>query len=131
MNSPLTVTLYYANWCGHCVPAKAAWAELENKLKNMNYQYKNVGISLEKYEADQMQANNQIATINGKEIPGYPTIKFGVNCNGEFKEYEYNDQRDANVILNYIKRMSGEIVKCQSRNRRGSQNKRGSRGRKN
>lgn len=120
MSAFLEVTLYYANWCGHCVDAKKAWTELKENLDAMGNQYKGVKIILNSFEDGQMQKQQSRATINGADIQGYPTIKFGLNCNGKSKEYEYSKQRNAETILDSIKRVAEGLAQCGNKTKRGS-----------
>lgn len=117
MSTFLEVTLYYANWCGHCVDAKKAWSELTEKLNKMGNQHNGVPIILNSFEDSQLQKKQMRATINNQDIEGFPTIKFGLNCNGNSKEFDYSKPRKATIILDYIKRVAeGLASHCSSKN---------------
>lgn len=80
------ITLYYANWCGHCKTFKPIWEKLTNIFE------KN-GI---KYEAFEESENKDIIEKNG--INSFPTIiiiKDG-------KKEEYAGQRTMEAILSYF-----------------------------
>ena len=79
------VTLYYAEWCGHCQRFKPEWEKLKTMLKAKN-------IPVAEYEADNKGGKNP-----GKipqDIRGDPTIV----VNGEV----YNGERTAQAIMRKV-----------------------------
>ena len=85
----MKVTLFHANWCGHCKNFMPTWNELKNDLDNM-------GIEHAEYES----ADTNVMKEN--IISGYPTIKIS---NGNSNE-EYNGSRDKISILNHINKLA-------------------------
>ena len=66
------VTLYYANWCGHCKTFKSIWNSLKPYFQKYNIEFKDYEESL----------NSQIMEDNN--INSFPTIiieKNGINMN--------------------------------------------------
>jgi len=94
MNGEPRVTLYYADWCGHCQRFKPEW----NKFKSSSK-----GIICEEYEDSQLQRMKN-PLINGKPIQGFPTIKIEVNN----REYEYDGERDAKSLKRFVDKLSGQ-----------------------
>jgi len=80
------VTLYYANWCGHCQKFKPEWEVLKSTLDKFN-------ISHHEYEDSQ-----DSAIIAKENVQGFPTIR--IKENG--KEYEYTGPRQATEILHSL-----------------------------
>lgn len=91
--------LYHANWCGYCKIFKPEWDELVELVKTNG----NNNIQLESYEEAQLEAKN--ATINGKPIRGYPTVKIILNKDGTTKEIEYQGKRKADELYAHLKRL--------------------------
>jgi len=93
-NNSVSVTLFHATWCGHCTRFMPEWERMKNTKNITN------NIDFMDHEAsnmDELDLNEK--TINGKKIAGYPTIKISVNG----REYEYDGDRQARDILNFIK----------------------------
>lgn len=82
-----SITLYYANWCGHCHSFMPTWDALKGFFKQH-------GIKAKQYEDKTNPTEIKSAGING-----FPTIK--INKNG--KEYEYRGPRDADSIIYELK----------------------------
>tara|TARA_B100000886_G_scaffold316909_1_gene255834 strand:- start:1088 stop:1414 length:327 start_codon:yes stop_codon:yes gene_type:complete len=80
------VTLFYADWCGHCNTFKPEWEKLKEILPKNN-------IEFAEYE-DSKNAD----VINSNNIEGFPTIKIETN-EGTF---DYNGRRDADSILDTV-----------------------------
>jgi len=79
----VNITLYYANWCGHCINFKPEWNKLKDTIGG-NSMYSNI----ETKEFEQTKDND----IMEKEgIKGYPTIRI----NGK----DYNGERSVSAIL--------------------------------
>lgn len=98
------VTLYYANWCGHCIRFKPDWEIIKNNMKGMN--------NVKFFEFEDKDMKNGGATINGEPISGFPTIKVKLNANGKTKEYDYSDyakSRDAKYMTTFISSVLNKI----------------------
>lgn len=84
-NNKTKVTLYKAEWCGHCNQFKPEWEKLKNKYTKVDYQT---------LDADE----------NSSEIPntikGFPTIMIEQNGN----EQEYVGQRKADAIESFLEK---------------------------
>ena len=66
----IDITLFYANWCGHCVKFKPDW----NKFKGMIADLPDVST----HEFEDSDIKDGMATIMGKDIRGYPTIRISL-----------------------------------------------------
>lgn len=92
MSKSANITLYHATWCGHCKTFMPEWDKLiKQKLD---------GITYNSYEAEQIEAQN--ATINGKPLAGFPTIKITLINDGKKTEIDYMGKRRADEITNFI-----------------------------
>lgn len=81
------ISLFYADWCGHCRTFKPIWDALKKEFIKNNIEYK-------EYEDSE---NEEIIKKEG--IDGFPTIKIKKD---DDIEYEYMGERSANGILNEI-----------------------------
>jgi thiol-disulfide isomerase/thioredoxin len=84
----MKVSLYYADWCGHCQTFKPTWEILKKDLEHN-------GIEHEEFESE----NKQVMKDNN--IGGYPTIKITHNNNVE----DYNGPRGREEILIHLKNL--------------------------
>jgi len=80
------VTLYYANWCGHCKNFISTWNSLKPYFQKNNIQFKD-------YEESQ---NSKI--IGDNNIKSFPTII--IEKNGI--KYEYNGERTVDGLINEL-----------------------------
>lgn len=55
----MSVTFYYAVWCGHCKVTKPAWDQAKNKLK---------GVAVKEVEDSQMTGEDKA------KVSGFPTF---------------------------------------------------------
>ena len=78
------LSLFKADWCGHCKHFKPTWADLKSKYDKIKYN---------EYDAD---VNPDI--IKNFNISGFPTIMLKHNN----KMIEYNGDRDINSILSFV-----------------------------
>lgn len=88
------VTLYYADWCGHCQKFKPEWQQVKEQLDKR-------GISHAEFEADRNSKEVQKAGIRG-----FPTImieKDGV-------KFEHKGPRSADAIINSVEIQNGGYV---------------------
>lgn len=77
------ITLYYAEWCGHCQTFKPVWKNLKKDLDKNNIEYK---------EYEHSKNSNEISNAN---IQGFPTIRITRNN----KTYDYEGPRTKKDIL--------------------------------
>lgn len=80
------ISLYYADWCGHCNKFKPVW-------ESMKPEFKSHGIKVNEY----MHGRDPQAD----EVRGYPTIK----VNG----VEYKGERERHAILTSLGIQSGGV----------------------
>ncbi len=80
------VTLYYANWCGHCKNFKLTWNSLKPYFQKYNIEFK-------EYEDSE---NRKIMEENN--INSFPTIIIEKN---KYK-YEYNGDRTVDGLINEL-----------------------------
>jgi thiol-disulfide isomerase/thioredoxin len=99
MSTKVDCTLYYADWCTHCVNFKPEWEKLKQKIKQSNGKYNDISLTIAEYESKQIPNNTK---INGKDIQGFPTIKVSVNKNGIIKEFDYNGKRNSDALFYYM-----------------------------
>src|SRR3989344_4162638 len=81
-----SITLYYANWCGHCHSFKPEWEKLKLELNKHNIKY-----------------NEYEHSINSKEIKkahvvGFPTIRIKIGKN----EFDYEGERTTDAIMSTL-----------------------------
>lgn len=86
-SKPIQITLYHANWCGHCVNFMPIWNKMSSNIKNQ----KNINF----VAYDDKVINNM---SNKPNIQGYPTIRIDINGKSE----EYKGTRTENDIFKYI-----------------------------
>src|SRR3989338_7362967 len=93
----IKVTLYHADWCGHCKQFMPEWNKFANEYKTLNE-------SDFKIEHDSIESGSGAnETINNEPIKGYPTIKLSVTVNKNFsKEYEYIRERNSKSLINVL-----------------------------
>ena len=101
MSITVNGTLYYAHWCGHCKKFEPEWDSLTEKVEESNGKINNININLEKIEDNKIEQGS--ATINGKPIRGYPTVKIQISKKGDKPvEYEYSGKRSAEALLDHF-----------------------------
>jgi protein disulfide-isomerase A6 len=108
----IEMTLYYADWCGHCHTIKPEWKKLKENIKDKKNINKNVKIEINEYEHEYL-SNIGGGKINGKEIDGYPTIKIKLINGKEENEYNfdnYGKERSANYMTSFIKNLSNFLA---------------------
>lgn len=99
------VTLYTADWCGHCQNFKPEWETLKKVLKNPEFCSQYAACDVKEYTDKDAESQS---------ISGFPTIKIG--------ESEYNGIRNIKSIL---KHLFGTEFTDQDINRYGTGNYRG------
>lgn len=80
------VTLFHANWCGHCKSFMPTWQALKKIFKENNIEFAEYE---DEKDEDAIKSNN---------IDGFPTIRI----DGDNGEYDYNGERSADAILHEI-----------------------------
>jgi thiol-disulfide isomerase/thioredoxin len=91
MSKKMKLTLYHADWCGHCVKFLPEWYKFKNTFKN-----KHSGkIDIHDIEAANVTTN---VTIAGKQLEGYPTVK--VEYDGQ--EFEYKGKRTFEGLTDFV-----------------------------
>lgn len=94
MSKPIEITLFYANWCGHCNRFMPTWEQMKKDGKS------NKNINFVEYEEAELEGlSDDVKSINGERINSYPSIKITING----KEHYYDGQRDSKSIYSYIK----------------------------
>ena len=97
LNTEITnVTLYYADWCGHCKQfIGSTWNKVKEKYAN------NPGFNINQVDCTNIQS--EIKTPAGMAIKGFPTVIFNYkNVEGEYVEEEYSGNRSYNAFTNYL-----------------------------
>jgi hypothetical protein len=85
------------------------WNKFTTKINQLGGEYNGVKINIKDSEESRM--NRGEATLNGKEIEGFPTLKFGLVVGGEKKEYEYLKEKDSDKMIEYVKKVCVGIKK--------------------
>ena len=80
------VTLYHADWCGHCKNFMPTWNALKKIFDQNNVKY------------DEYESDKNIEEIKNANVNGFPTIRISKNN----KEYDYNGSRSPDDLLNEI-----------------------------
>ena len=93
------ITLYHATWCGHCISFLPEWEKIKKEKSDK--------ISFNEYESEEVEAKN--ATIDGKPLQGFPSIKITFkDSNGKnTKEIDYVGKRRKEEILDFVKQKIG------------------------
>lgn len=71
------ITLFYADWCGHCKTFKPEWFKFKSAYDKNKQQIKdkyNIGLVINEYDAD-VQKNK----VDEAGVVGFPTIKVEFN----------------------------------------------------
>lgn len=90
------VTLYFADWCGHC---KQFIASTWGKLKE-NYSDKP---NMKLNQIDCTNVQSEIKTPAGMLIKGFPTVIINYkNSDGEYIEEEYSGNRSYPAVSEYL-----------------------------
>lgn len=113
MSKKLEVTLYYANWCGHCVNFKPEWQKLTDNIEKIQKKYKNIKISLNKFDDEQLKREGG-GKINGNDIKGFPTVKFLLKTDRLEKEFDFSDygkQRNFAYMYEFINNVCNGLNK--------------------
>lgn len=98
-DSKVKVTLYYAQWCGHCKRFLPEWNKLKALLASQNNKINDYDVVLADYEES---ANPDI--MNKENIQGYPTIKIEFNN----KKTDYEGERTTDKLVEHIKNLGSQ-----------------------
>jgi len=92
----VNVTLYFADWCGHCKQFIAStWNKVESEFGS------NPNVKLNKNDCTNIKS--EIKTPAGMSIKGFPTVIFNYkNAAGEYVEEEYNGNRSYPAFSKYL-----------------------------
>jgi thiol-disulfide isomerase/thioredoxin len=107
------LTLYHAEWCGHCVTFKPEWEKIKKYIKEAGNKCNGVEIKVNEYEYEQIEKMGGVK-INDDEITGYPTLKLKLSSNDVSKEYnlmEHAEERTAKYIVTFIKNVCDGLKK--------------------
>lgn len=92
MTDNTTITLYHANWCGHCRRFLPVWEDLKRELDK-------IGIEHREYEEGQ---NPEM--IKEANISGFPTLRINKG-----KEYDYKGPRTVDAIIAELTDREGPV----------------------
>ena len=92
----LNITLFYADWCGHCKKFMGeTWGQLKEKFSSNN--------AVQLNQIDCTSVKTAIETPAGKSVEGFPTLILNYkDKNGKYIEEEYNGPRSFQVIASVI-----------------------------
>ncbi|KAK7301401.1 hypothetical protein RJT34_12264 [Clitoria ternatea] len=96
-NHNFIVVEFYAPWCGHCMKLAPEYEKAASILSSHD-----PPIPLAKVDAS---AENNKELANGFEVQGFPTIK--ILRNGGTLVQDYKGPREADGIVDYVKKQSG------------------------
>ena len=101
----LNLTLFYADWCGHCQQfKKQSWGKLLETYNNHD--------SIILHELDCTNIKTAINTPGGKSIKGFPTLVFNyINSKKKPIEIEYSGSREADALSNFINKIVKKLNK--------------------
>jgi thiol:disulfide interchange protein len=90
------VTLYFADWCGHCKQfIGSTWGKVKEKYTS------NPDINLNQVDCTNLQT--EIKTPAGMTIKGFPTVIINYkNADGEYVEEEYSGNRSYAAFSEYL-----------------------------
>ena len=89
------ITLFYADWCGHCKTFKDQWQYIQDFAENNKNNLKKQGVNFmtEAFEADRNKKE-----VQRNKIDGFPTIRITENGNTR----DYMGERNAHTIISTV-----------------------------
>ncbi len=101
--SKINLTLFFAEWCGHCRHfMKETWMDLKEALKD------NPEIQLNEVNCTEIRGD--IKTPAGKSIEGFPSLILNFkNAKGEYLEDEYRGGRSLNNLTVFLEKFSSFV----------------------
>jgi thiol-disulfide isomerase/thioredoxin len=105
----LNITLFYADWCGHCKKfMNESWGQLKDKFEN------NPNVQLNQIDCTNIKT--AITTPAGKNVEGFPTLILNYKDeNGKYIEEEYNGPRSYQVLSSIIDKFTGSSTPTDSK----------------
>ena len=99
----INLTLFYAEWCGHCKRfMKETWGELKEKYGS------NTEIQLNELNCTDIKT--AIKTPAGKDIEGFPTLIINYkDKSGEYLEDEYRGGRSVQHLTTFLEKFTSEM----------------------
>jgi len=99
----LNVTLYFADWCGHCKQfISSTWGKVKEKYSN----HSNIKLN----EMDCTNIKTALTTPAGMAIKGFPTVIMNFkNAEGEYVEEEYNGSRAYPAFTEYMESLASGV----------------------
>jgi thiol-disulfide isomerase/thioredoxin len=96
------ISLYFANWCGHCKQFKTStWDKIKELYTNSD--------SIKINDVDCTNVKSQVKTAAGKTIQGFPTVIINYkNSDGEYIEEEYSGGRSYEVFNAYVEKFNSK-----------------------
>jgi thiol-disulfide isomerase/thioredoxin len=92
------ITLFYADWCGHCQQFKPEWSKFEKLIRDSNISNEILIASV-----GEKQRNN----IDGdSDVLGYPTIFYLMDGK---KQKEYSGPRTSEGLLDFLESVKPEL----------------------
>jgi len=97
----LNITLFYADWCGHCKKfMNETWGQMKEKFDDKS--------SVQLNQIDCTNIKEAITTPAGKSIEGFPTLILNYKDeNGKYVEEEYHGPRSVEVLSSIIDKFTG------------------------
>jgi glutaredoxin len=80
------ITLYYADWCGHCQRFKPTWEGLKKIFDKNNIEY------------SEFEDTKDEKVIENAKITGFPTIMIEKDGNS----YQYDGERSPDAIIHEL-----------------------------
>lgn len=107
MKIEINSTLYHADWCGYCKQFLPEWSKFSKQVETLSDD--KIIYHAQKLEESSIP-KDQMPTINGKDIRGYPTVKTTIRVNDNVQEIEYTGSRKAADLLDFVKNISKKVI---------------------
>ena len=96
--SDIKVTLYHANWCGHCKTFMPTWDALKKVFDKNNIKHA------------ELESVSNVEEVKNAGVNGFPTIRISKDN----KDYDYNGPRTPDGLMSELLpnlQMGGGITK--------------------